>query len=396
MKILVAEDDVMSQQLLLKLLQIWGHDVTLTADGAEAWEEYQREYYPIVISDWMMPKVDGVELIRRIRASEDHPYTYTVLLTAKSTTRELVEGMEAGADDFLGKPFDASELRCRVRAGERVIRLEQALAQRNTELAALNTRMSRDLEAAANIQRNMLPRAFPDNDVVAFAWNYEPCDELAGDTLNVLSLDERHIGLYVLDVSGHGVPSSLLSVTLHQLLAPSMQQSSLLKRPVDAPPGYELASPVEVAERLNHLFPLSDESGGLYFTLLYGVFDLDTRRLRYVQAGHPSPVHVAAGGAASVVEGGGLPIGFLDAAVFDEGVIDLAPGDRLYLYSDGIYEVSDAAGELFGQDRLTRVLSEARDESLADSLLTLVAGVREWGGASGLNDDISLLGLEIL
>ncbi len=134
MKILVAEDALVSRRLLERHLQAWGHDVVAATDGAEAWQCFSEDEFPIVISDWMMPEMDGPELVRRIRASGRPGYVYIILLTAKSQTEDLVEGMEAGADDFVAKPFERDELQARLRAGERIIQLEQTLAQQNREL----------------------------------------------------------------------------------------------------------------------------------------------------------------------------------------------------------------------------------------------------------------------
>ncbi|HEX4131962.1 MAG TPA: response regulator [Pirellulales bacterium] len=134
MKVLIAEDDAVSRRLLRSYLEKWGHEVVETADGAEAWRRFEADDFPIVISDWIMPEVDGVELVRRIRAAAKPNYVYTILLTAKSQKEHVVAGMDAGADDFVTKPFDRDELRVRLREGERIIRLERSLAEQNRAL----------------------------------------------------------------------------------------------------------------------------------------------------------------------------------------------------------------------------------------------------------------------
>jgi two-component system NtrC family sensor kinase len=137
MKILIADDDSVSRRLLQNYLQKWGYEVTPAQDGAEAWRLFENGFFPMVITDWMMPEMDGSGLLRRIRASARPGYVYAILLTAKSQKEDLVEGMEAGADDFLTKPFDRDELRVRLRAGERIIRLEHHL--RETQAALIQT-----------------------------------------------------------------------------------------------------------------------------------------------------------------------------------------------------------------------------------------------------------------
>jgi DNA-binding response OmpR family regulator len=135
MKVLVADDDLVSQRILKSYLEKWGYEFVLVGDGAQAWELLQEQDISIVLTDWLMPLMDGVELIRRIREREgDVPYVYAILLTAKSQKEDLVEGMDAGADDFLSKPFDRDELRVRLREGERVVHLERTLAEQYRQL----------------------------------------------------------------------------------------------------------------------------------------------------------------------------------------------------------------------------------------------------------------------
>jgi two-component system NtrC family sensor kinase len=133
-KVLIAEDESVSRRLLQANLQQWGHQVTAAADGAEAWRLFQEEDFPLVLSDWVMPEMDGLELIRHIRSRTSGAFVYIILLTARSQKQDVIEGLESGANDFVTKPFDRGELRVRVRAGERIIELEQALAAQNRAL----------------------------------------------------------------------------------------------------------------------------------------------------------------------------------------------------------------------------------------------------------------------
>ncbi len=135
MKVLIADDDAVSRRLLQSYLQKWEYEVAIAKNGAEAWEMLQNNDFAMVICDWMMPELDGPELIRRIRANSKPGYLYTILLTGKSRKDDLVEGMQSGADDFVSKPFDHDELRVRLRAGERIVNLERSLREAQ---AALN------------------------------------------------------------------------------------------------------------------------------------------------------------------------------------------------------------------------------------------------------------------
>lgn len=131
MNVLIAEDDVVSRRLLRGHLERWGHTVTEAVDGQQAWELFSAPGadFPILVVDWMMPGMDGLELIRRVRAARLPRYTYLLMLTAKNQKEDVVRGMDAGADDYLTKPFDREELRARLQAGQRILELQSLLTQ---------------------------------------------------------------------------------------------------------------------------------------------------------------------------------------------------------------------------------------------------------------------------
>jgi len=179
MKVLIAEDEAMSRRLLQTYLERWGHEVVAAQNGAEAWNLFVEGEFSIVISDWIMPEMDGVEVICRIRACQRPAYVYTILVTSKSQKEDVVEGMEAGADDFVTKPFDRDELRVRLRAGQRVIELETALRASLEELAQVR---HREAETGAKIQQTLLlgqpPRDLPGARVAALTI---PSQQIDGD-----------------------------------------------------------------------------------------------------------------------------------------------------------------------------------------------------------------------
>lgn len=135
MKILIAEDDPVSRRVLAATLEMFGYEVVVAADGAEAWTALQRDDAPsLIILDWMMPELDGVEICRRVRETATSTPPYLILLTAKSEKSDVVAGLDAGANDYLTKPFDRAELRARVQVGAQVLGLQKNLADRVGEL----------------------------------------------------------------------------------------------------------------------------------------------------------------------------------------------------------------------------------------------------------------------
>ena len=396
MKILIAEDDPVSRRILEETLKGWGHEVVAAVNGVEAWGLFEQGGVSFIISDWMMPEMDGAELCRRVRSRESGSYVYFILLTACGASDDLVEGMTAGADDFIVKPFDRRELEVRMRAGIRVIELEHGLLEKSRELAEANTEMETDLRAAAELQRSLLPDAIPDVPGYRFSWYFRPCTFVAGDMLDIFQLDENHWGFYLLDVSGHGVRPALLSVTVSRFLLPIEGQSSMVRYWDPLSRRYEVVPPVEVVASLRRRFPY-DQLENLYFTLTYGVLDVRNGEINCIRAGNPNPLVVRADGPTySFPEGGGAAIGLFPAGIVPDEPIELtlAPGDRLYLYSDGIVEALDSHKGIFSGDRLAETLLRHHAAPIDEATSAAVDMAGRWSGSARFDDDVSILGIE--
>lgn len=271
---------------------------------------------------------------------------------------------------------------------------EEALRRAKDDLETVNRRMRMELQAASRVQRALLPAKLPDIGDVSFSWIFEPCDELAGDTLNVVPLGDQRAGLFMLDVSGHGVPAALLSVAVHHWLSARPERSALLTRDLEEPSGYRVTPPARVASLLNAAFPM-DPVTAQYFTLLYGILDVEAGELTFVSAGHPGPIHGPRGRPVELVRASGLPIGILPDGKFAEQTVHLSSGDRVYLYTDGLTETMSPDGEEFGTTRLIRALEETRHLPLDENLSATVERATRWRGSSSVQDDLSILGFEI-
>ena len=234
----------------------------------------------------------------------------------------------------------------------------------------------------------------PECSNVHFAWKYLPCDELAGDFLNFFALDDRHIAAYIVDVSGHGVASSLLSVTIGRLLTPQVSTSSLLVQEIPGSPGHRIVPPAEVASELNRRFPM-EEQNGLYFTMLYGVLDVDSLEFRFASAGHDPIIRVTQSGSMEQIEQNDSPIGWFDEMEFEDHVLQLEAGDRIYLYSDGVPEAMDADMNQFTMKQMKEIIELGQSQSLDESVALLLSSVKRWCVKNGPLDDVSILGLEI-
>jgi PAS domain S-box-containing protein len=271
---------------------------------------------------------------------------------------------------------------------------EQALQTANRKLEAAGDRMKRDLDAAAAVQRALLPATLPRIPGIDLAWAFRPCQELAGDTLNVFLLDDRRIALYILDVSGHGVASALLSVTLSHLLSPVPEQSVLYQPVGDSTGSYRLAPPGQAVARLNKQFRFEPRTAQ-YFTIFYGVLEIETRELRYVSAGNVYSVYMPADAPPRILEAGGPPVGLFPGSSYEDQVLQMGPGDRLYVSTDGVIDAENADEREFGVGRLIEALERDRRFSLSDCLTSAIGCAQRWCAPSTFADDVSMLALEV-
>lgn len=266
---------------------------------------------------------------------------------------------------------------------------ERKLAALNHQLVQKQRQLDADVQAAAEIQQALLPHkrlAIPAAD---FAWKFQPCDLIGGDLFNVLPLDHHRLGVFILDVSGHGVPAAMMSVSVSQALRLS---AGLVVRQDASLSSLSVESPVKVMEGLDREFPFARFDK--FFTIFYGVLDTITGEFRYCNAGHPPPVHVSASGAFSHLTEGGTIIGMGGVVPFEEGSLMLEAGDKIVFYTDGIVEFEAQDGDFFGEERFFGEISRGRQQPITVLLEELFLALRAFGGDTPLQDDITLLGLE--
>jgi sigma-B regulation protein RsbU (phosphoserine phosphatase) len=390
MKVLIAEDDAVMRTVLRELILQLGDEPVLAVDGDDAWARHQQVPCDVVISDWRMPGCDGLELLARIRGLDaGKAYTYFILLTASDAPAAVEKALAAGADDHLSKPVRRAELLARLSVARRIVALNHDAAERNRQLADANRRMRRDLAAAANAQKHLLPTELPELPGISLGWRYQPCEECAGDLLGVQRLGEHHLGMWLFDVSGHGVAAALQAVQVARLL-PALMRG-------DGGGHGDPPAPLAVAQALNQAFYAP---GSLRFvTLVYALLDLRSHRLQFVSSAHPSPLLLRASGGIETYDVVAHPLGLFPAseAKFCAWETTLEPGDRVLFISDGVLEAPGGdtlePNPLFGGERLEQEWRRTRDEPLEEALTGVMDALAIWRGAGQLTDDITLLGL---
>ncbi len=391
--VLIVEDSPVYRRLLARMLAQWGYTVSEAENGVAALDILANQPVSLVISDWEMPEMDGLSLCREIRSRQFGHYVYVILLTAREAPDDLTLGFDAGADDFLSKPVEQSELRARLHAGARVLSLESTLAARNARLSEALRQIEQDLEVAARIQQSVLPVHQQRHQDYFSDWIFLPSAWVSGDIFNVFPLD-NHLGFYCVDVSGHGVGAAMMSLAVaRQFLHGRAVERFLFIA------DNEVASPAEVVRILNGRFCSDEVEIVSYFTMIYGVIDLATGEGRLCQAGHPTPFIVTPEGEARTVGNGGAPVGLMPDLCWTDVNFSLAAGERLCLFSDGITECENLVGEQFGQMRLQASLQAGAGLTLNELLPQFARHLVHWRSGDNkeplaMADDVSLLVIE--
>ena len=380
MQILIAEDDFTSRNMLTLFLKKHGHEVVVTENGAEAWEVMQRPDAPkLAILDWMMPEIDGIDVCRRVRTQETNHPPYIIMLTAKADKVDISTGLDAGADDYLAKPFDFNELRSRINVGARLIKM-------HANLSKARRKIEEALKAAGRIQQSLLPKHLPDLNQVEFAWKFLPCDAVGGDIFNIVPLNANHVGMYMIDVAGHGPPSAMISVLVYQLM--NAHNGILVDHFVNPP---TIREPEAVLDILDREFPVTRFKR--HFTIVYAVLDLTSGELTYSNAAQCAPIILTSDDNLKILTTSGTVIG-VGAMPFGQETVVLSPGDKVVFLSDGIEEMGNASNELFGEERLHKTLRRLRTSSPAQLVKGLYEEVVQFSNSQPQTDDVSILSFE--
>ncbi|MGB0360396.1 MAG: PP2C family protein-serine/threonine phosphatase [Endozoicomonas sp.] len=386
MEVLVVEDSRDQRIMLCAVLKKQGYTVFEASNGYEALKVLdEHESVRVVISDWMMPEMDGIQLCEAIRSSELKRYIYFILLTGNTDQEAVVKGMNQGADDFLKKPLEFNELKARLKAGARIIRLKSDLEKKIDAI-------EKDLQSAADTQLQLLcdPATIGN---VSFNWYFKPSRFLGGDMFGYHKIDDKNISFYQLDVAGHGVPSALLSFSLNHILSDD-RNGNLIREDLDTPPYFQARRPDHVVSRLNNQFQANTDAM-LYFSMAYGLIDNDTGIASIALAGHPPPLLIKKDQAiVQTLQAAGVPVGMMPNMDYDTQQVKLDPGDRLFLYSDGLTECESNNGEMFGEQKVKTLLADNIDKPLDEVVKQLENRIKEWSGSDVFEDDVTFLLLE--
>ena len=394
LRVLVVDDSKAQRKILSLSLARWGYDVVEAESGEEALDFCQREQFDLVLSDWMMPGMTGLDFCKAFRAIPRAGYGYFILLTSKSEKAEIADGLHGGADDFLTKPVNPDELHARLRAGERIIGMQQELVEKNRlvkttldKLQKIYDSLDRDLIEARKLQETLVRDRFRDFGRGTVSLLMRPSGHVGGDLVGFFEISARRIAVYSVDVSGHGVASAMMTARLSGLLSGGSSEQNMALSSGGF--GARDAWPPEiVASRLNTLM-IDELKVEQYFTLGYAEIDLDTGKVWLVQAGHPHPAILRKSGDIEWLGTGGLPIGLIPGAEYERVEATLLPGDRLVLLSDGVTECPCPLGDELGETGLTQILQGTGDVNSPTLLEKIVQDLALYHGNADFPDDVS-------
>ena len=385
-RILVCANPVDALQDLRRVLAHGGRQVDAHVPGAPDPEGLAG--YHLLVVDGGAGADEALDLCRRFRGRLEDGFTPILYLADDHGPAARLACYEAGADAYLLRPFAADELLAQARALLRIKDVHDRLNEKTAEVHRINKRLhqayqqiDQELELAQRIQSSFLPQTLPEAPGSRFAVHYLLCGRVGGDFYDVFRLDESHVGFYVADAMGHGVPASLLTIFVKKGVRPKEVFGQQ----------YRLVPPGEVLGRLNKELIDQQLSDTPFITMAYGLLNHREGTLTFARAGHPYPLYVPREGPLQLWRQEGLLLGVLDAT-FPTQAHPLRPGDKVLLYSDGV-DTAVFEGGPPGADSLLACAERHRALPIQEFVSRLA---RDLFGGAAQPDDLTLLGLEMV
>jgi len=378
-RLLVVDDNEDNRYTLTRRLQREGYtNLTIAEDGQQALDLLAAQPFDLVLLDVMMPGLNGYDVLQRVRSDERLRHIPVIMISALDEIESVIRCIELGAEDYLSKPFNPVLLRARVGASLEKKTLRDEMI-RNVQ------RMERELDKAREIQLSMVPREFPvtttELPVEVFAV-LEPARQTGGDLYDCFWIAPGQLCLAVGDVSDKGASAALFMVrtkAVLRVIATTLTQSGLV--PVAT----------ELMLRLNEEL-YKDNAHAMFVTLILCIVDARSGHVEWCNAGHAAPYIIAPGGKASEVAfGHSFPVGVRSKLVCASNASDLAPGECLFLYTDGVTEAANESDALFGDERLAAALRMVAGHSPRDIVNAVQRDVRSFAGSAAQSDDIAAL-----
>jgi len=380
-QVLVVDDNESNRDVLTRRLKRHGLAVETVVNGQEALSLVRSRPFDLVLLDMIMPEVDGYTVLQQIKADPQTRHIPIIMISALDELDSVIRCIEAGAEDYLPKPFNPILLRARIGACLEKKVLRDAEQHHLRVIEETQRRLAEELAEAANYVRSIFPP--PVERPLRIDWKYQPSTELGGDAFGYHWIDPEHFAVYLLDVCGHGVGASLLSVTAINVI----RSGSL--------PNTDFRDPGAVLAGLNNAFPM-EKQNNMYFTLWYGVYHMPSRTLRHASGGHPPALLLKPSGNGPAVSerlrSPGLIVGAMEDVVYTSQSCNIPPGASLLVLCDGCYEIRDALGRVMEFDEFEKFMQE--HGASPEGLEKLLSWIRERHGDGPLDDDFSIVRIQ--
>lgn len=339
-KILVVDDEPDILDLVELSIASEGFDVIKATNGEEAIQQAERESPQLILLDISMPGMDGFETLEALRENPETEAIPVILLTARAQISDKLRGISSGAEDYITKPFNPSELIERVKSSLKDPEPSGGRVETLKNWSGEITQLAQHLEAASEIQQALLPKESPSSPGLDIAGDHQSSLNVSGDFYDFIALENGQLGIAIADIKGKGIPAALLMVMARTALRIAAR---------------ELKPPHETLKKVNDF--LADETeADMFATMVYAVVNPRTRAFAYSNGGHNYPVLARADGNLRYLKRGGPLVGSFPEAQFETETIHLETGDRILLYTDGAADMLNEQGEPFGEDRLADIV----------------------------------------
>ena len=376
--ILIVDDTPDNLRLLSRMLSEQGYGVRAVTSGSRALASVQAAPPDLILLDIKMPEMNGYQVCEALKADPETRDIPIIFISALDAIQDKVQAFAVGGVDYVTKPFQLEEVVARVETHLALRRLQRQLQEANKRLQDTNRKMERELALAGEVQASFLPGELPDVPGWQLAAALKPARETSGDFYDVIPLSDGRLGMLIADVVDKGVGAAL-----YMALSSTLIRTYAVEHP---------AQPELVLSAANRRI-LMDTQANQFVTVFYGILDPATGTLVYSNAGHCPPCFISAQNGKAVQElvRTGVPLGIFEDETWEQGVVQIAPGDVLMLYTDGITDAQNAQEAFFGGDRLVASARANVGRSARDIQDAVITAVDEFVGDAPRFDDVALM-----
>ncbi len=364
--ILIVDDNPANVEILQMRLAANNYEIITASDGEEGLTKARNKQPDLILLDIMMPKIDGLEVCRRLKGDPSLPFMPIIMVTAKADSKDVVAGLEAGGDEYLTKPVDHAALVARVKSMLRIKSLHDKVIEQSAQLKI-------QLKTATKIQSLFWPD-IPELEGGGHIWALSiPASYVGGDLYDVIPLPDESLLAYVADVSDKGVPAALIMAALSTKIRSEARNQTEVER---------------LLETVNNSMHSLISEEGFFATIVFVRYWSHSGKIQFTIAGHLQPLWIVESGIGNPPHLNGISLGVKQDVKYEKKEFFLSPGESVLLFTDGVIEAENKDNEMFGNDRLVRYMEDTSGPPWGKGLLE---EIKCWRGNTKANDDLTIL-----